>query len=86
MDDNFILRSGKYAGKTIGWLKQNNSNYLTWVKENQPNMLKPNVKVEPKKIVENEMIRDGKIQPNLNFDNEGPVPILKLKNKNNFDN
>lgn len=82
MDDNFVLRSGKHAGKTIGWLKQNNSSYLAWVKENQPNMLKPLVKVEPKKIVENGMIRDGKIQPNLNFDNEGPVPILKLKNKN----
>jgi hypothetical protein len=82
MDDNFILKSGKYAGKTIGWLKKNNPNYLIWVKENQPNMLKPIAKVEPKKIIENEITRDGKLQPNLNFDNEGPYLTLKETNKN----
>lgn len=82
MNLNHILRSGKYSGKTVGWLMENNPGYLAWVQENQPNMLKPLAKVEPKKIVENEILKDGKIQPNLNFDNEGPDPILKPKNKN----
>jgi hypothetical protein len=82
MSDDFILRYGKYAGKTVGWLKKNNSNYLAWVKENKPDMLKPLAKVEPKKIVENEILKDGKFKPNLNFDNEGPDPILKPKNEN----
>ena len=49
MNDDFVLKSGKYAGKSIGWLKSNNQNYLNWVMENQPNMLKELKKIEPKK-------------------------------------
>ena len=47
-----ILRSGKYEGKTVQWVKDNNPKYIEWVKENQPKMLKepvksitPNIKV-----------------------------------------
>lgn len=75
MDDKFILGSGKYAGKTLGWLKINQPSYLNWVRENQPNMLKSFKKIEPKQIIENNIVINGRIQPNLNFDKEGPDPI-----------
>ena len=75
MNDDFVLRSGKYAGKSIGWLKTNNQNYLNWAMENQPNMLKELKKIEPKQIIENNIVINGRIQPNLNFDKEGPDPI-----------
>ena len=39
-----ILRSGKYEGKTVQWVKDNNPKYIEWVKENQPKMLKEPVK------------------------------------------
>ena len=83
MDDNFVLRFGKHSGKTIGWLKQNDRGYLNWATQNAPNMLKPTQKVEPKKIIESGTIVNGRIQPNMNFDNEGPDPILKSKTNDN---
>lgn len=81
MNDDFVLRSGKYAGKSIKWLKSNNKNYLNWVVENQPNMLKEVKKIEPKII---EIVLPTKTMiPNLNFDNEGPDPLsLIYLNKN----
>ena len=39
MDNSITLRSGKYAGKTIEWLKRNDPQYLEWVTLNQPKML-----------------------------------------------
>ena len=70
MNDDFILRSGKYANKTIGWLKRNNPQYLEWVTLNQPKMLK-----EIKKIIKSEIEPLDEepinaIKPNMNFDNE----------------
>lgn len=66
MDDNFVLKGGKYVGKTVGWLRSNQPNYLRWVEENQPNMLK-----EVKKTETNFNETLSKLKPNLNFDNEG---------------
>jgi hypothetical protein len=83
MDDNFTLRNGKYAGKTIGWVRQNNPSYLQWLQENQPNMLKPLKTKAPKEINENPTIINNRIQPNMNFDNEGPDTILKRNNNGN---
>lgn len=40
MNKDFVIRTGKYAGETIGWLENNNPGYLAWIKINQPNMLK----------------------------------------------
>ena len=39
MNRDFLFRSGKYAGKSYGWVKDNNPKYIEWVKENQPKML-----------------------------------------------
>jgi hypothetical protein len=82
MNDDFVLKSGKYAGKSIGWLKSNNQNYLNWVMENQPNMLKELKKIEPKNL---EALPTKTMSPNLNFDNEGPDPLslIYLNDKNN---
>ena len=95
MNENFIFRSGKHAGKTIAWVRENHPSYLSWVQENQPNMLKgsedkPKPKVEVKAVaveVTKSMV------PNLNFWNEGPDPIsipylnkMKEQQQNNLEN
>ena len=50
VEDDFIFRSGQYAGKTYGWVKSNNPSYITWVELNKPQMLRPsmNQKYQPK--------------------------------------
>lgn len=40
MDYNMIMRSGKYAGYTIGEMAFKDPSYFRWVKENRPEMLK----------------------------------------------
>jgi len=70
MDDSFTLRSGKYTGKTIEWLKRNDPQYLEWVILNQPKMLVGNKPVEQAKIETSDEESVSAIKPNLNFDNE----------------
>ncbi len=77
MNGKFVLRSGKYAGKTIEWLKSNQPSYLAWVEENQPKMLKefkPKVKQSPpvdkKKVLPD--YAESAMKPNTNFYNEPP--------------
>lgn len=83
MDSSTILRTGKHAGKTIGWVEENDRGYLLWVKENRPEMLKA-VKPKPAPQPKVTIITDehkSAIQPNKNFYNEGPdkisLPYLK---------
>ena len=73
MNDDFILRSGKYVGKTIQWLKINNPQYLEWITLNKPTMLvgskqqdKPKTEISDEEIV-------SAMKPNLNFDNEKQI-------------
>ena len=83
MNKNFILRSGKYGGKTLGWLQENDNKYLIWVEENHPEMLKGSDEKEPQ-IKPKLAFRDSPIMtivPNMNFDNEGPCDYLKNKMK-----
>ncbi len=82
MDKNFVLRSGKYTGKTLEWLETNQKSYLTWIKENRPEMLKdakkaPVAKVEVKKELKFRDKLIEAIRPNDEFDNEGPADISK---------
>jgi hypothetical protein len=74
MRSDFILRSGKYKGKSYRWVMDNNPRYVSWIKENKPEMLvdKPKPKKEVK--VTNLKEDDGKFKMplNLNFDNEPP--------------
>ena len=70
MDDSFTLRSGKYAGKTIEWLKRNDPQYLEWVTLNQPKMLLVSKPADKPKIEMSDEESISAIKPNLNFDNE----------------
>jgi hypothetical protein len=86
MDKQLKLRSGKFAGKTIAWLEENQNDYLLWVKENRPEMLVDNNKqetVKPKPMT-SDSVSNKQIRPNLNFDNEGPdyISLKYLNNKN----
>ena len=92
MDRNFILKYGKFAGKSIAWLEENNKGYLKWAIENAPNLLKAPKPKEPPKSVSKEVkgveISDKAMTPNMNFWNEGPdekcKPYLEqTKNKEN---
>ena len=67
-----ILRSGKYKGKTISWVKDNDLRYLMWVKENRPEMLKEINKKEVKteKSEKPDTIKSGGIPRNENFYDE----------------
>lgn len=70
MDDSFTLRSGKYAGKTIEWLRRNDPQYLEWITLNQPRMLQgPKQPEKPKTEIPDEETVSA-MKPNLNFDNE----------------
>jgi hypothetical protein len=77
LDDNFIFRNGKYAGKTFGFVKQNNPSYIDWARANAPNLLKEYKKKESsetstEKIKPTEYLKGSRsaIQPNLDFYNE----------------
>jgi len=54
MDYNMIMRSGKYAGYTIGEMAFKDPRYFRWVKENRPEMLKSHAKkkAQPTKQVQ----------------------------------
>lgn len=50
MDYNMELRTGKYAGYTIGEMAFKDPSYYRWVKENRPEMLKPKGSKKPKSM------------------------------------
>ena len=79
MNKNFVLRSGKFQGKTIEWLEDNESSYLFWIKENRPEMLKGSEDPKPveKRQINSSDISTKSIVPNLNFWNEGPDDMSK---------
>lgn len=39
MNQNVVLRTGKYKGKTVREVLKFDMNYILWVKENRPEML-----------------------------------------------
>ena len=89
MDKKFILKYGKFAGKSIAWLEENNEAYLNWAIKNAPNLLKPPTpKQQPKsdsKEVKGEHISNNAMVPNVNFLFEGPdekcKPYLNMVNE-----
>lgn len=82
MSGDFVFRSGKYVGKTVDWVRDNDAWYIVWVEENRPEMLKE-LKEKPKISSKNnkEIILTNtsynSIQPNMNFWNEGPHEMCK---------
>ena len=80
MNKNFILKTGKFAGKTIGWIEENNPWYLIWIEENKPFMLKGSMDEEPvvaKKMTKTEKKSEA-MQPNMGFWDEGPSELTKI--------
>jgi len=84
MNAEFILRSGKYKGKSYRWVETYQPWYIRWVLENRPEMLrehnKPNVNKsntnkeddteDEETISEREWKRSKLMVPNLSFFNE----------------
>lgn len=74
MRADFILRSGKYAGKTYEWVLETDPSYLVWITDNRPEMLRE--QKEPKKEVKvtnvKEETKSFVLQPNEDFYNEPP--------------
>ncbi len=69
---DFVFRTGKHTGKTLEWVEQNDSSWLTWVKANRPEMLKV-IAVKPSGRKNESELPDHPItamKPNMNFDNE----------------
>lgn len=79
MDSKFVLRSGKHAGKTVGWLQDNEPSYLVWIEENRPEMLREKSAAKPKAAPKPNITQldenSKSLQPNYNFYNEGPDPM-----------
>jgi len=82
LNDNFILKSGKYAGKSIALIKKIDYQYIAWCEINCPNILKEK-KSEPKEkkvyqpktempkarkeVPEESETPASSLQPNLDF-------------------
>jgi len=47
--EQFKFRTGKFAGKTYGWVCDNHPWYIEWVIENRPEMLREHKKQKKKK-------------------------------------
>lgn len=79
MNKKFQLRTGKYAGKTIEWLQENDHKYLIWVEENRPEMLKGSQDEKPVTVRSIDYTQESmsSLQPNYNFYNEGPDELSK---------
>ena len=41
MDQDFVIRIGKYKGKTVKWVMYNDRRYFEWARINAPGMFEP---------------------------------------------
>jgi len=72
LDLNHTLRSGKYAGKTVGTVYNRDRRYFNWVVENRPEMLKSHKsKTQPMPHA-----KSNAIKPNYDFAPDKPAPYL----------
>jgi len=102
MDSEQIIYRGKYSGKTVEWLQDNDPAYLVWAEETNPKIFeKPknkktsidfenlDVDFENKEIIYKEPEEDVPeltIKPNLNFDNEKIFKELNVHKNDADDN
>ncbi len=101
MDSEQIIYRGKYVGKTVEWLQDNDPSYLIWAEETNPKIFeKPKKKkgaidfqnleidIESKEVIYREPEIDKpetSMRPNINFDNEEIFKSLNFS-KDNSDN
>lgn len=64
-----IFRSGKYKGKTLSWVTENDPSYIVWIEENRPEMLKSTTKAVKAEIIDTEF-RYKPLKPNYDFDKQ----------------
>ena len=41
MNQDFVIKIGKYKGKTVKWVMYNDRRYFEWAKANAPSMFEP---------------------------------------------
>jgi hypothetical protein len=98
MDSEQIIYRGKYVGKTVEWLQDNDPAYLIWAEETNPKIFEETKKkkgainfqnleidIESKEVVYREPEIDkpeSSIKPNINFDNEEIFKKLNISNNN----
>lgn len=98
MDSEQIVYRGKYTGKTVEWLQDNDPSYLIWAEETNPKIFeKPkkkknsvdfemlDVNIENREVIYKEPELDEvetAIKPNVNFDNEEVFKKLNMSNDN----
>lgn len=75
VSDNFVLKGGKYAGKTYGEIRIINPSYLEWAHKNASNLLKDRShKIKPSEPVplKHPEIKEkiSVLQPNMDFLNQ----------------
>lgn len=79
MDYEFVFKKGKYKGKTVDWVEDNDPSYIVWIEECKPELLEDDdnfsvnsdLSYEEKYPEPEEDFIETAIKPNLNFDNEG---------------
>jgi hypothetical protein len=86
MDYEFVFKKGKYKGKTVEWVEDNDPSYMVWVDECAPELLKDDSEKKEEKVKskykEPEVDSvDSAIKPNLNFDNEIDTFFVELRKK-----
>ena len=64
INDDFVFKIGKYAGKTYKFVKEINPQYIEWAKSKAPNILKEKNKKQPS---EEKVVNFGKLPENTDF-------------------
>jgi hypothetical protein len=101
MDSEQIIYRGKYVGKTVEWLQDNDPSYLIWAEETNPKIFEEpkkkkgaidfqnlEIDIESKEVIYREPEIDKpetSMRPNINFDNEEIFKSLNFS-KDNSDN
>ena len=76
IDPNFTFKFGKHSGRTYAWVEENDPTYIDWARKNAPKLLEaPKRKIGQETKVINMEDKPNGLQPNMNFDKEGPDPI-----------
>ena len=74
MDNSFVFRTGKYAGKTYEYVSAYDYRYIDWVSRERPEMLKERARPKPKARIEvpddDECEAFLPMAHNTNFENE----------------
>src|SRR5690554_1839431 len=74
------LRSGKYKGRLVSEILDEDPMYINWITENRPEMLKEPMSSSKKPEKSDKKPSNEDIKPNKDFDNQTTVDI-DIKNR-----